>query len=94
VRSPHGRDARRPYAIRYPEQLSGVVFNSGALAVNRAFPWFKRAAARVLGRVVPTLGVGALQHARHMARGDAAQARYLDDPSIHHGGINAGTGSR
>jgi alpha-beta hydrolase superfamily lysophospholipase len=80
------------YAIRFPEELAGVIFSSAALAVNRSIPWLKRAAAWSLGGLAPRVSVGLLKHPHHMAGSAAAQAQYERDPLIHHGPIDAGTG--
>lgn len=79
-------------ALRFPERVGGVVFDSGALAVNRRIPWWKRLASRALGAALPTLSVGRLKEAAHMTASPEGQQRYLDDALIWHGSIDAGTG--
>ncbi|MCG8311602.1 MAG: lysophospholipase [Pseudomonadales bacterium] len=80
------------YAIKSPQNIEGVIFNSAALKVNAKISLLKRQAAMLLGNAFPFLKVGYLKHPHHMSQIPEEVARYKADKLLYHGKIDSGTG--
>lgn len=80
------------YALRYPERLTGLVFNSAALGVSPRIPQWKRWLTRRLGTWVPHVKLLQLKAAHMMTSVPAQQRTYDQDSLLYHGKLEFGTG--
>ncbi len=72
--------------------IDGVIFNASALAEGRGITPVKRLAASMIGGLAPRLGLSQITFGHQMSRDPAEVAAFDDDPLIHHGKMDAGTG--
>lgn len=78
-------------ALRYPQEVAGLLLNSAALDIHPRVSRLRRRLAPLLAQLRPSLPVGRLKTAALMSSLDGEQARYRADRLIHHGPIDAGT---
>ena len=76
------------YALRYPQDLSGLILSGPA--VGGFVPLGQRLVLRLLSALSPNLGTLALP-ASAVSRDPAVVAAYEDDPLVYHGKVPART---
>jgi len=80
------------YAIRYQEELAGLILSAATLKVGSSVTSAQILAARVLSAVLPKMGVGVLD-ASTISQDQAVVDAYVNDPLVYRGKIRARLGA-
>ncbi len=79
------------YAIRHQRELAGLVLSGATLKVGESVSPMKVILARVLSRLMPKVGLAAID-ASAISRDPAVVAAYQDDPMVYRGKIRTRLG--
>ena len=74
------------YALRYPDGLAGIITSGTALRDGLEIPNWKRALARILSRVAPTVKFDNGIRTEYLSHDTQAVETYAHDPLVHHVG--------
>ncbi|RJQ37987.1 MAG: alpha/beta hydrolase [Dehalococcoidia bacterium] len=75
------------YAIRHQEEIAGLALSGATLKPGKNVSRMMVTAARLLGQLLPRLGVSLID-VDLLSRDPAVVAAYLNDPLVHHGKIS------
>lgn len=80
----HGATIALDYVLAERSRIDALMLATPYLALKLNVPLLKRALARIVGSVWPTLAHNNLLRATESARDPAAQLRLTEDPLVHH----------